>query len=187
MSLKSQKRRTARAERRATGFVLLQQKDHIQRAMLDYLFASLFFQAMVIVAAGIGLTAEDHVQRNGIFFLGVPIVLACATGFTCLFVRCWKIFRAIKDIQYSSEEAVVIRCKKVSILLRNESKYSNRILCIIFRAEEGQFYYYVYPTERAPSDFVVKQLRRQLQGKNLTLTCYRDTYVVKDFPDVPIC
>ena len=145
MSLKSQKRRTAHAERRATGFVLLQQKDHIQRAMLDYLFASLFFLAMVIVAAGIGFTLEDQVHRNGIFFLGVPIVLACATGFTCLFVRCWKIFCAIKDIQYSSEEAVVIRCKKVSILLRNESKYSNRILCIIFRAEEGQFYLFFDP------------------------------------------
>lgn len=186
MSVKSQKRSARRVKKQPDGFALPQQKAILRAAMLDWLYSAIFFLLLTLIVTMVALTSDDRSHRSGIFLYVVPLLLALASVFLWLFLRRWQIYCQIKNISYSTGQAVPIRCRKVSFLLRPVSQYSHVILCILFRDEAGDVYCYIYPTVQAPSDFVTKQLRSQLQGKNLTLNCYAGTHIVKDFPDVPI-
>jgi len=186
VSVKSQKRSARRAEKQPDGFALPQQKAILRAAMLDCLGASILLAIVAGILCVVGIVKQTIAMENGLFAFFFTLILALPVAYFVRFLQRWQIYRQIKNISYSTGQAVPIRCRKVSFLLRPVSQYSHVILCILFRDEAGDAYCYIYPTVQAPSDFVTKQLRSQLQGKNLTLTCYAGTHIVKDFPDVPI-
>ena len=186
MSVKSQKRSARRAQIQPEGFALPQQKAILQAAMLDCLGAAILLAIVAGILCVVGIVKQTIAMENGLFAFFFTLILALPVAYFVRFLQRWQIYRQIKRIQYSTGQAVPIRCRKVSFLLRPVSQYSHVILCILFRDEAGQRYCYIYPSALPPADSTVKQLRSQLQGKNLTLNCYAGTHIVKDFPHVPI-
>ena len=186
MSKKSQKRRIQRDLQKEPTNILPLQKKTIRRSMRDYLLSGLLCLTLTVLSYIVSFTAEAGNHRNGILFFVVPLLSLITFLLLLAAFRRWRICRKIGGVLYSTADAVTIQCKKASALYHPVGQHSYAVICLVLRDELGRKYHYIYPAGHTPGDRAAKQLRHQLTGKELTLICYRDSSIVKEFPDILI-
>ena len=63
------------------------------------------------------------------------------------------------------------------------TKYTSVIYAMEVLDETGTAFFYVFPIGDERSDYIASDLKKSLVGRELSLTCYTDTHIVKFFPN----
>ncbi len=181
MSVKSRKKYSIKQAKQPERSPLAFQKQYIYAAMEDNAITSVIFFFFTCIGVGI-LFAEDHPLGVSFFVL----LIFCFFAFSMIdFIRSFRIHRALSKIQYATEEARSLHCCKCTFLFKSVSKHTARIVCIIMQDENGTRFYYVYPETEAPFDSAKRNIKESFTDRDLTLTCYKGTNMVKALPKMP--
>ena len=178
MSKRSRARTDTRKEKTPTADCLASQKKHIRHAAVESWIHTVSCCALT------ALFAVSWLFRLGIspFLYAITALLALLTvGYGIRALHISKLSRLLAKIPYASEERVSFRCRKVRCLERNISRWNSILFCIIFYAEDGRRFYYVYGYPEGLAPEAAKILRQRLNGADVTLTCYKGTTVIKQF------
>ncbi|MBE6932416.1 MAG: hypothetical protein E7464_03415 [Ruminococcaceae bacterium] len=170
MSKKSRERTERRYQAAQTGDILQTQKRIIQKAAFDRLGeALLFFVPAVMILV---------ISVNRIGLLVASVCFAASVVCFVMFLRCFLLSRKIGRIQFSSTEAVTVRCRRVRFMTQPVGKYSANILCIIMETEEENKYWLI---SHGIPDGEKKSIRTQLLENEAELSCYCDSRIVKSY------
>lgn len=170
MSKKSRERTARRYQEVQTGDILQTQKRIIQKAAFDCLGEALLF----IVPAIILLVIAEN-------WIGLVVAWACfAASAVCfvMFFRRFLLSRKLSKIQFSSTEAITVRCRQVRFMTHPVGKHSADILCIIMETDAGKTYWLI---SHGISDGAKKNIRTQLLENEAELSCYRGSSIVRTY------
>lgn len=175
MSLKSRKRDRNKREEN----ILFGQKQSILSAKLDCLGAAILFFVFAIGVLIVGYSKSA-------FFAGIIIteilIFCILVYFIFLYIQRLLLFKKFNLIASEGEEAVSVCCSKISFLYQPISRFSTKVLCVVFRDENGRKLYYVYPKKHMPYDFVKKNVIERYLKNKVEFICYKNTNIVKSLP-----
>lgn len=180
MSKKSRARTNLRRAEKQTADSLSLQKKNIQSSALEYLAltAAYLFFALLLAASPLW----ERVRHAWIFLFTMSAVMAFfAVIFAVHTYRRFRIASFVKPIRYASEDTVTFSCQTVGFLERYRYRYKTYLLCVIFYAEDGRKFYYIYPDGGEISTLAEKELKQRLIGATIELPCYLGTTVIKEF------
>ena len=170
MSKKSRERTERRNQQVQTGDILQTQKRIMQKAAFDRLGETLLFLAPAVMVL--------MISENQIGLLVAAVCLAMSTVCFVMFLRRFLLSWKIGRIQFSSSEAVTVRCRRVRFMMHPVGKYSADIICIIMETEEGRKYWFI---SNGIFDGEKKTIRTQLLENEAELHCYRGTNIVRTY------
>ena len=178
MSKRSRARTEARKERIQTTDRLELQKKHIRHTAVERLISTVSCGALTALFS---VSWAFHIGISP-FLYAVAALLALLTAVAGVrAIRLCRLSRLLGKIPYASEERASFRCRKVRFLMRRIRKYDRILFCILFYAEDGRVFTYVYgyPDGLSPEAAVI--LRQRFCGADMNLPCYQGTTVVKQF------
>ena len=180
MSKKSRARTAVRRAQKQTADSLSLQKQNIKSSALEYLaLAAAYVLIALLLCLSIFWDRLSHAK--GVIILFIVAMCGFAVMFGIHAYRRFRIARLLKPIQFASEETVTFSCQQVLFGDRYRYRHRTCLLYVIFHAEDGRVFYYVYPDGGEISTLAVKELKQRLVGATLSLPCYIGTTVIKNF------
>ena len=178
MSIKSRSRKYKNRNQRSVSSPLNSQKQALKLNMFYCLGSSVVLFAFNIL--GIIVVFQGEKLRH-ILVLSIIEMIFAGMFMHCFiaFGRRYKIFQQLNKIQFATEQLFSVYCSKISFLYKPISKYFSSIMCIVIVDENGNKFYYVYPSKKSPGEFGNKYIKQQCLGKRLELNCYKNTNVIK--------
>ena len=180
MSKKSRARSDTRQSGKQTPHCLhLQQEAARQGAWNTSIFALIIILSVIAVLI-IGGTSEGD-GRKALWGLLVQIPIGAV--YTVQAIRRHRLNRMVRRIQSNDAYDIRIRCTKVRFMTKRITKYTSVIYAMEVFNENGNAFFYIFPIGDERSDYATNDLRKSLVGRELSLTCYADTHIVKSFPN----
>ena len=184
MSTKSRNRKYKNENQRPVSSPLNSQKQVLILNMLYCLGTSVLLFAVTIFGIIIVFQEKNSPQ---ILLLSIIEIFFAGTfmHYFISFCRRFKIFQQFNKIQFSTEQLISVYCSKISFLYKPMLIKSRKIfiimviMCVIIVDENGNKFYYVYPSEKSLSIFGEKYIKQKCLGKQLELNCYKNTNLIK--------
>ena len=184
MSIKSRNRAYKNRNQRSVSSPLNSQKQALKLNMVYCLASSVVLFAFNILGIIVVFQGENLRQ---ILVLSIIEMIFAGTFMHCFiaFWRRFKIFQQLNKIQFATEQLISVYCSKISFLYKpmliKSRKFSiiMDMMCVIIVDENGNKFYYVYPSEKSHHILGEKFIKRQCLGKQLELNCYKNTNLIK--------
>ena len=178
MSIKSRNRAEQNQNQSSAVCPLNSQKKEIERNTVYCLCFCILLFIIAILEVIVLFQAKNI--RETVALLAVEMIIAGA------FIHCFialirrvDVLRVFKKIQVSTGQSVSVYCSKVSFLYKPVSKHFAAIMCVAIVDENGNKFYYVYPSKESPHELSNKFIKRQLLGKQIELHCYKNSCIIK--------
>ncbi len=182
MSKKSRAHADMRKAKIQTADCLASQKKHIRHASVEcFIHSALYGLMTVVFAVALVFRLGDSKYVHPFLYAILAIFALLTVGYGVRAFRFCKVNRLVSKISYATEERVSFRCRRVRFMVRNISKWNSILFCIVFHAQDGRVFYYVYGYPEGVAPEAAKILRQRLNGADVTLTCYQGTTAVKEF------
>ena len=159
------------------------QKEAIYSTMDGHRSAVIVFCLFLLLPLKVIFT-EDAWFELGMGWLSILVLGGGMLGYLVWFLQSFAVYRELSKIQHASEEVVSITCSSISFLYKSIGRLM-LIVCIVFKDEQGNRFYYVYPLDAAPNSSYKKNHIEYFTQRELTLTCYKGTNIVKSLPKMP--
>lgn len=170
MSLKSQRRSSARKDESHIFPHLPKQKEAIRkcfcRHLADCIVMGIFTPASIAVAIYADSVYIFVMAAFFVFFFALFLRDALASG---------KVWWGIRKIEYASEETVKVSFVGFRMLHKPQGQYSSVFVCLILKTEWGEKYYYVCPGVSAERKFI----KENFLNRPVSLCCYKDSKFIK--------
>ena len=183
MSVKSRKRHAEKNHPRFPTYPLTARREALNEIMTDYAILSIMFFAIALIFLATYLFDRyfKNQAANEMELYISALQLPIALFYFIRFRRIFRINRQLKQIAYASEEPLSIHCSKVSFEYKM-IKNGALIVCIVFKDDRSDCFYYVYPLKNAPNDSLTKHIKNEFTDQDLTLICYKDSHMIKELP-----
>ena len=170
-------------QERACSQNLLQKQQIMQKAVGNSLG-----EGMIIFLCLIGtllLTMPDfRAEPIGDILIALGSYVSIFAVMAVYFVGAccrYRVLNRLYAITSPGGQEVHITCKRVKLMPMRVSKYTRRLVCVVFVGAEGEKYYHVLNTPEI-MDREIRKRFKQYKHRKMDLTCYKGARILKNDP-----
>lgn len=93
----------------------------------------------------------------------------------------YRVLNRLYAITSPGGQEVHITCKGVKLMTMGVSKYTRRLVCVVFVGAEGEKYYHVFNSPEI-MDREIRKRFKKYKHQAMNLTCYKGTQILKNDP-----
>ena len=162
--------------------VLTLQKKAVKQDVVGYFALSVIFLFITTPLPVITLIRNESFDWGLWYLLGAGLFCVIYSLLIALIRR--PLIKKLNEIESSDEQTVLVNCKKISFSFTHPSNTSRAevLLCVTIKDDEGNKFYYVFPSCEAPHRIKSREIRKALVGKTLALVCYQGANIIKQQP-----